>query len=68
MFDNTYTLTGTEVMMWGFLVAVVFTLVGVRWNVHGVIEATIDSLISNGYLKHRKDAKGEIEILKHDEE
>lgn len=32
------------------------------------IEKTIDSLIANGYLKHRKDAKGEIEILKYNED
>ena len=33
-----------------------------------VVEKTIDSLIANGYLKHRKDAKGEIEILKYNED
>lgn len=33
-----------------------------------IVEATIDSLIANGYLKHRKDDKGEIEILKYNEE
>ena len=33
-----------------------------------VVEATIDSLIANGYLKHRKDEKGEIEILKYNED
>ena len=68
MFDTVYTLTFGEVITWGFLVAVVFTVVGIRWNIHGVIEATIDSLINNGYLKHRKNSTGEIEILKVDEE
>jgi hypothetical protein len=33
-----------------------------------VVEATIDSLIANGYLKHRRDEKGEIEILKYNED
>jgi hypothetical protein len=33
-----------------------------------VVEATIDNLIAKGYLKHRIDEKGEVEILKYNEE
>jgi len=33
-----------------------------------IIGTTIDSLIDKGYLKHRKDANGEIEILKYNED
>lgn len=68
MFDTVYTLSFGEVIAWGFVVAVVFTIVGMRWQLHGIIEATIDSLVNNGYLRHRKNSTGEIEILKLDEE
>jgi hypothetical protein len=37
-------------------------------TIESAIEKTIDSLIANGYLKHRRDEKGEIEILKYNEE
>jgi hypothetical protein len=33
-----------------------------------VVEATIDNLIAKGYLRHRIDEKGEVEILKYNEE
>lgn len=33
-----------------------------------VVEKTINDLIAKGYLKHRRDEKGEIEILKYNEE
>lgn len=33
-----------------------------------VVESTIDNLIAKGYLKHRIDEKGEVEILKYNEE
>ena len=53
---------------WLFLAYGVGTLFGLWYKQKGTIEKTIDSLIDNGYLKHRKDAKGEIEILKYNEE
>lgn len=53
---------------WLFLAYTLGTLFGLWYKQRGIIEKTIDSLIQNGYLKHRKDDKGEIEILKHNEE
>lgn len=55
---------------WLFGTAVVFTLVGrymsFRNHVHTITEATIDSLIKDGYLKTRGVGKN-MEILKHEE-
>jgi|TARA_R110002153_G_scaffold171202_1_gene323984 hypothetical protein len=55
---------------WLLLAYAVGTAYGWWVNRSGVevIEKTIDNLIENGYLKHRKDAKGDIEILKYNEE
>lgn len=53
---------------WLALAYIVGTLFGLWYKQKGTVEATIDSLIDNGYLKHRKDAKGEIEILKYNED
>ena len=53
---------------WLFLAYAVGTLFGLWYNQKGTIEKTIDSLIENGYLKHRRKADGEIEILKYNEE
>ena len=68
MFEATYTLTFGEVVFWLFAVAIVFTVYGMKIRFESVVGSTIDSLIENGYLKHRKGADGEIEILKHNEE
>jgi hypothetical protein len=53
---------------WLLLAYVIGTLFGMKLRFDSVIGTTIDSLIENGYLKHRKNAAGEIEILKHNEE
>ena len=53
---------------WLFLAYVAGTIIGMKFRFNGVIEATIDSLIDNGYLKHRRNSRGEIEILKHNED
>ena len=55
---------GNEVL-WSYLIGSVVTwvLVSNAYRKQG-IEATIDSLVENGFLRHRKQADGEIEILK----
>jgi len=58
---------------WGWLLTAYFigTMFGLavqNFRGHSIVEKTIDNLIANGYLKHRKDANGDIEILKHNEE
>lgn len=35
-----------------------------RQNFLNATEATIDSLIDNGFLRHKRDKDGEVEILK----
>ena len=55
-------------MGWLALAYTVGTLFGLWYRQRKTVEQTIDSLINNGYLKHRKDAKGEIEILKYNED
>lgn len=55
-------------MGWLALAYTVGTLFGLWYRQRKTVEQTIDSLIDNGYLKHRKDAKGEIEILKYNED
>jgi hypothetical protein len=66
MFDMFY----NEMFWWLFGTAVIFTFVG-RWMsfrdiVAQVTEATIDSLIRDGYLKTRGVGR-DMEILKHNE-
>jgi len=55
---------GNEVI-WAYIIGSVVTwfLVSGSYRRAG-IEATIDSLIENGFLRHRRKADGEIEILK----
>ena len=55
---------GNEVL-WSYLIGSIVTwfLVSNSYRRQG-IEATIDSLVANGFLRHRKQADGEIEILK----
>lgn len=53
---------------WLFLAYTVGTGFGLWYKFHKVIEATIDSLVENGYLKHRKMPNGDVEILKYNEE
>jgi hypothetical protein len=42
--------------------------IGLKVSILRVTEATIDSLIENGFLKTRRNALGEVEILKYNEE
>jgi hypothetical protein len=67
MFDQVYTLTFGEVIFWLFTVGVVFTIYGLKIRFEMAVSTTIDSLIENGFLKTRKNADGEIEVLKYDE-
>ena len=46
--------TGTVFGLW----------MGYRSRAETIIEMTIDSLIEQGYLRSRKDSKGDIELLK----
>lgn len=52
-------------LFWGYIIGSVVTwfLVSASSRQAG-IEATIDSLIEQGFLRHRRKANGEIEILK----
>jgi len=60
--------------IWLLITAIVFTFVGMSFRrtskdyAHIVIEATIDKLIEDGFIKTRKDDKGQIELLKYYEE
>ena len=65
----------TEMHLWLLFTAVVFTLVGAwmasnKWhrNTSIIIEATIDRLIKDGYVKARLDDNGEIELVKYNED
>lgn len=49
---------------WLLLAYTAGTGVGMYWKFNNLIEKTIDSLIDNGYLKYRKNSKGELDILK----
>ena len=62
MFDS-----NTAWMLFAYVVGTGFGMWAARPGVE-VVEATIDSLIAKGYLKHRIDEKGEVEILKYNEE
>lgn len=43
-------------------------VIGKIASVRDAAELTIDSLIESGYLKHRIDENGDVQILKHNEE
>ena len=62
MFDS-----NTAWMLFAYVVGTGFGMWVARPGVE-VVEATIDSLIAKGYLKHRIDEKGEVEILKYNED
>lgn len=65
----------SEMHFWLLGTAVIFTLVG-SWmasnkftrNTSIIIEATIDRLIKDGYVKARLDENGEIELVKYNED
>ena len=53
---------------WLLFAYAVGTAFGMWLRMQSVIGTTIDSLVENGYLKHRRGADGEIEILKYNED
>jgi hypothetical protein len=60
-----------EIEIWMLITAVVFTVFGFIWgrgdkeeNNYAAIEATVDQLIENGYLRFRRDTEGDVELLK----
>ena len=50
--------------LWLILTAIIFTAFGIWVGKQNSIEQTIDALIAQGYLRHKKDKDGEIQILK----
>lgn len=50
--------------LWLLATAIIFTILGWRMGKQNSIEQTIDALINQGYLRHKKKSDGEIEILK----
>lgn len=71
MFDMIYTLTFGDVITWLVVLGAIYTLFGYYLGRVGHIQSTtetvIDALIDTGYLKTKKNADGQIEILKHNE-
>lgn len=64
-----------EMHIWLLVTAVLFTIIGMwmssnKWDKHTamIIEATIDRLIKDGYVKARLDQNGEIELVKYNED
>ena len=57
---------------WLFLAYALGTAFGIyflpNYKGHKIVESTVDNLIANGYLKHRKTANGDVEILKYNED
>ena len=60
-----------SVEMWLLGTAIVFTLVGMymarfdrKEETKNLVEAIIDDLIRQGYIKNFKDSKGETELMK----
>lgn len=51
-------------LLFAYVVGTAFGFYAKDVSMQAVIGATIDSLVDNGYLKHRKDTNGDIEILK----
>jgi len=52
------------VEIWLLGTAVVFTVVGYKMGTKNSIANTIDALVDQGFLRYKRDSKGEIEILK----
>jgi len=52
----------TEV--WLLATAIIFTILGWKMGKQNSIEQTIDALISQGFLRTRRQKDGELEILK----
>lgn len=65
----------TEMHYWLLFTAVLYTFVGYFMaskkspdNMTSIIEATIDRLIQDGYVKTKLDENGEIELVKYYED
>ena len=60
--------------LWLLITAIVFTFVGMSFKrssgyiVKDVIEATVDRLIEDEYIKTRLDDEGNIQLMKYHEE
>tara|TARA_B110000503_G_scaffold141431_1_gene234986 strand:+ start:288 stop:494 length:207 start_codon:yes stop_codon:yes gene_type:complete len=60
--------------LWLLITAIVFTFVGMSFKrssgdiVKDVIEATVDRLIEDEYIKTRLDNEGNIQLMKYHEE
>lgn len=54
---------------WGWLLLAytIGTVFGMKLNFNRVIGMTIDNLIENGFLRHRTNDDGEVEILPYKE-
>ena len=59
---------GVGWLLISYAVGTAFGIAVQNFRGYSIVEQTIDSLIKNGYLKHRRDANGEIEILKYNED
>jgi hypothetical protein len=60
---------GTSWLLFAYAVGTGFGYVlGKTSSIKNAAEVTIDSLIEKGYLKTRRGANGELEILKYNEE
>ena len=61
-----------DTTLWFFGSYAVGTVIGMAFGytagARKAIEATIDQLVKNGFLRHRKNKDGEVEILKFNHE
>ena len=71
MFETMYTLSFNEVIAWLAILGATYTAFGYFLRMNHDIQSTtanvIDALIDSGYLKTKKNADGEVEILKYNE-
>jgi hypothetical protein len=61
-----------DTTLWFFGSYIVGTVIGLGFGyasgTRKAIEATIDQLVKNGFLRHRKNKDGDVEILKFNHE
>jgi hypothetical protein len=61
-----------DATIWFFGSYAIGTVLGLVWGysagAKGAIEVTIDQLVKNGFLRHRRKENGEVEILKFNHE
>lgn len=65
----------TSVHIWLMIAYAVGTWYGIRYakgkylhKTNRIVELTIDRLVADGYVKSRKTKKGEVELLKYNED